>query len=79
MKKISILISVFLIALGIGCSVFSSIQYEAISSNFIQHEEYFINGNVDILLIVLGNVGLCFIIIGAFLLISMGAKKVTEI
>lgn len=44
--------------------VYSIIQYRLIYNNFWKHEQYFINGYLDTILIVLGFVGLCLIIVG---------------
>lgn len=62
MKKI---FSLSLIVLGIASLVYSIIQYRLIYNNFWKHEQYFINGYLDTILIALGSVGVFLIIVGA--------------
>lgn len=54
--------------LGITSVVYSIIKYRLIYNNFWKHEQYFVNGYLDTILIVLGFVGICLIIIGTLAL-----------
>lgn len=71
MKKILYL---FLIVLGMSCLVYSIIQYRLIYNNFWKHEQYFINGNLDTILIISSFVSICLIIVGTLALYKIMRK-----
>ena len=74
MKKILYLM---LIVIGIASVVYSVIQYTLIYSDFWKNQQYFINGNLDTILIFLGFIGICLIIVETLALYKI-IKKISN-
>ena len=74
MKKILYLM---LIVIGIASVVYSVIQYTLIYNDFWKNEQYFINGNLDTILIFLGFIGICLIIVETLALYKI-IKKISN-
>ena len=61
--------------LGVASIAYSIIQYKLIYNDFLKNEMYYINGNLDTILIILGFVSVCLILFGTFGLLKIFRKN----